>query len=140
MVTLALLFVGLIGTAAQAKRYHNKSLTADNLQEAATSLSGFASEAAATTDQAAHGRTTQNYQEAYLQQLSEQSQDITNFIGSHNTPSAIADTAHRVNAQGKQLEHLLNQTAGQSSLRQLQQNAQTFRQLQQQLSDLGDSL
>jgi hypothetical protein len=140
MVTLAVIFVGLIGTAAQAKRYHSKPLTPGTVQEAATSLSGYASEAASLSDQAAHGRAPQNYQAAYLQQLSKQAQDITNFIGSHNTPDNVAAAAHQLNAQGKQLEHLLNQTADQSNPAQLQANSQAFRQLQQQLQVSGENL
>jgi hypothetical protein len=140
MVVLAALFIGLIGTAAQAKHYRDKPLNGDNLQQAAASLAGFASEAAILSDQSAHGRSPVTYQAAYFTQLGDQTRQVTQFLEAHTAAGALTAPAERITADGHRLDKHLADTAGHTDPAKLQAQQRAFENLQSDLQRTGDSL
>lgn len=89
MVFTACLILSAIGSAVLIDHYKHKVLNRDNIEQAATALQSYASEAAMLTDQSIHSRTPQNYQETYITQLQDQTDQIIIFLESHQTPSAV---------------------------------------------------
>lgn len=140
MVALALLLVGLIGTAAQAEHYANKPLNRDNLQQAASSLKGYAAEAAIITDQAAHGRSVQTYQRRYLEQLGNQAKQVTEFLEAHRAPGALAGPSRQVTDFGHELGTTLQNAAEQNRSGSLLQSQRNFERLHDRLGQAGDNL
>lgn len=139
MTALLVIFLGLIGTAAQADHYQNKALNRDNIEQAASSLSSYASEAAALTSQAAHQRSPQNYQAIYLKQLSEQAAQVTQFIDAHQAPGPLAVPAKRLISDGRRLQRLSGEAADKSDSHDLERAYAGFQQLKDELDSLGGS-
>jgi hypothetical protein len=140
LIALACVFIGLLGASAQAEHYKNKMLDRDAVFQAASSLSGYASEAAAIADQTARGRSTQHYRRAYLEQLADETQQVTEFIAAHSAPNELAPSAGNIVQHGQQLKKQLEIAGGQSQPQALEQSHQTFQQLQKDLEDIGENL
>jgi hypothetical protein len=96
MIFVTCLLIGVIGTAMQADHYKHKVLNHDNIEEAATSLQSYASEAALLTDQTLHKRTPQNYQDTYTEQLDSQTTEIITFLESHAIPEYLRSQTSRL--------------------------------------------
>jgi hypothetical protein len=140
MVTLAALLIGLIGTAAQAEHYRDKPLVSDNVQQAAASLSGYASEAAVVTNQAAESHSPQHYQRAYLEHLSDQVRQVTDFIHTHAAPSNLVQPTNKLTAYSAKLQVNLAQATNAADPNQLHTLSANFESLQKQFQDMEDAL
>lgn len=136
MVALAVIFVGLIGAAAQAEHYQNKPLNSDAVQQAATSLAGYASEGAAVTGQAAAGRSTQHYQRAYLDELADETQQVTEFLSAHTASGSLVQPRRELIEYGNKLQQRLESAAEYSQPSKFKQAQGELTRLQGQLQML----
>jgi hypothetical protein len=142
MVSLAAVLVALVGLAGLAAHYRDKPLTADALKQAAASLGSYASEAESLTGQAAASRSTQHYQRGYLQQLSDQSAQVTGFVQSHAPVPAdhLGITQQSVIRYGQQLQQQLLIAHGQAAPGDLKQSQRILHRLREQFTGLEAGL
>ena len=139
MTSLAIIFIGLIGVAAQAEHYKNKPLTEENLRQAASSLDGYASEAAVLSGQAIHGRSPQNYRQAYFGRLGDQSSQVTGFIASHSAPGSLAPTARLLVERGNRLNKYLRYAGDATDAGRLYRIRPNFQELERELGSMGEN-
>lgn len=108
---MLVVLLAVIGLAIQMRHYQTKVLTPKNLKEATTALQSYANEAALISEQAARNRTPTNYRSVYLQNLSDQTEQITNFLTAHQVPMAL----HPAAQQTTMTAHVFLQTLDNSS-------------------------
>jgi hypothetical protein len=138
MTLLAVLLIGVVGTAAQAHHYENKALNQDNIEQAASALGSYSTEASELISQTIHDRSSENYREIYLERLDEQAQQVTEFIGAHKASGSLEKPAQKLISDGTKLQKLTKQAATKSDTATLNQILDKLQKLQTELESFEE--
>lgn len=140
MATLAVLMASLLFTAAKLDSFDNKVITNTNLKQAARDLSGLAMEGSLLSEQGVIRKAPENYRRAYGNKLSEQVEEIQQFLENHKIEESSQQTLETLRGQLNKLTTLFEAMSEVSDENTLKDIGKQLQSLSSDLQSLEEGL